>query len=329
MSAIAWESFSTCGHRTRMDNAPTRSKLVHNWLNLGVQRGKHGSARQDTLRACPYCASSEDFEHLLSCRSPQAMMARYDATVVLKKALGDCVGGNSIFRAVTQWTLHPMELPTLSSCLSGYQLAIDRAIQSQSDIGWLHLFRGLISFSWGTLFSDGPPQERQVARRSITTINHLAVVIRALQDYSLSIWKSRNEALHANTEESAAILHAQLNHEITTVYDLKATFSPILQSYFTVPLEDRLLRDRRQKQRWLRLVRLATSHATSQGSRQQMMSNYFPYATDAAPAPLPHPTTVRTGALIINHPTLQQVPIRQYFTHPSGCLPAQALTQTD
>ena len=85
MEEIAWQSLLLCGNRVRTDNAANRSKLVHNWLNLGVQRAKHGTARTDILRACPYCALPEDFEHLLTCRCPQAMRLRYDATIIVLK----------------------------------------------------------------------------------------------------------------------------------------------------------------------------------------------------------------------------------------------------
>ncbi len=81
--------------------------------------------------------------------------------------------------------------------------------------------------------------------------SHLSVVIRALQDYSLAIWKSRNGVLHDKTALGHKILQAQLHHNITLLYALRDTFSPILQSYFSMPLADRLMRSPRQKQRWL------------------------------------------------------------------------------
>jgi hypothetical protein len=96
------------------------------------------------------------------------------------------------------------------------------------------------------------------------------------------------------------------------MYALRDTFSPIIQSYFSLPMAERLLCSFRQKQRWLRLVRLATSHSTSQGSRQQVMSSYFRYVSSQSltTAPL---ATHSTVTVPIIPSTLQQVPIRQYF----------------
>jgi hypothetical protein len=78
-----------------------------------------------------------------------------------------------------------------------------------------------------------------------------------------------------------------------------------------MPLADRLTRSPRQKQRWLRLARLATSHATSQGSRQQVMSSYFPYLPSTGTAPL---ATTPTVPVPLIPPILQQVSIHQYLT---------------
>jgi hypothetical protein len=67
----------------------------------------------------------------------------------------------------------------------------------------------------------------------------------------------------------------------------------------------------RQKQRWLRLVRLATSHSTMRGSRQQVLSRYFPFSSVQDTASLaPRPT----GPLPVLPSITQQVPITQYIT---------------
>ncbi|KAI2494992.1 hypothetical protein MHU86_19511 [Fragilaria crotonensis] len=239
------------------------------------------------------------------------MTSRYDAVIVLKKALGESAGNISIFRAITQWTLHPTVTPTLPSGVPSLQTSINRAVQSQTDIGWLNLFRGIISAEWGNVTTEDSSSPMSRGVHSTAAVNHLAGTIRALQDYSIAIWKSRNEVLHQNAELSNDILRAQLHHEITTMYSLQNSFSPILQSYFAKPLEDQLLCQMRQKQRWLRLVRLATSHATSKGSRQQVMSSYFPHATNIpenvqlAPVPMVPMPRIQSAS--------HQVPILQYF----------------
>ena len=309
-ASIAWDSFQLCAHRLRLDNASNRSKLVHNWLNLGAQRAKHGptSTQTDTIRACPYCSLPEDFQHLLTCAAPRALKFRYDATEKLRKTLSNSVGDNTILRAVKQWTHMPSDTMDLTSEVPDFQHAIDRAVARQTTIGWINMFRGFISLEWGHIYSLTDYSTSWETRQSQST-HQLALVICALQDYSLAIWKSRNDVLHENSELSRSILQDKLHHDITTLYALGPTYSPIIQSYFSISLEDRLKRPLRHKQRWLRLAYLATSHATSKGSRQQVMSTYFPYTPSEAPLATTHSVLPSPVPLTL----LQQVPIHHYF----------------
>ena len=130
------------------------------------------------------------------------------------------------------------------------------------------------------------------------------------------MWKSCNDVLlHQNAKLCLVILLAQrLHHEIaTTMYSIRDTFSPIIQSFFK-PLDDCLLCPPHQKHHWLCLVWcIATSHATSKGSWQQVMSSYFPHATtslteDAPLAAVPTATTPSIPSIF------KQVPIREYLT---------------
>jgi hypothetical protein len=73
------------------------------------------------------------------------------------------------------------------------------------------------------------------------------------------------------------------------MYNVSISLSDHLRSYFRLPLEARLRQSPRQRQQWLRLVHLASSHASSAGSRQQLISLYFPYVEDVTPDSLPHP----------------------------------------
>jgi hypothetical protein len=313
LSVIAWDAFVVCGHRVTTSNAPNRSKLVHNWLHLGVQRAKHSQDKSDTIRACPYCALPEDFVHLLSCTAPRALKFRYDAYEILRKALNTSAEDQFLLRAVKQWTLTPTDDLVLTPGVSGSQSSIDRVLRTQSSIGWTNLFRGFLSVEWGSLTAT-PDSSVTIDDHTANVTHHLSVVIRALQDYSLAIWKSRNDVLHANDAGCQAILQADLHRQISLLYSLGPTYSPIIQSYFSVPLDIRLTRPLRHKQRWLRLALLATSHATAQGSRQQVISNYFPYAPTATVLPDSLPLVTAT------HHTASRIPL------PSATLPVSITT---
>ena len=132
----------------------------------------------------------------------------------------------------------------------------------------------------------------------------------------LTIWRSFahfnlvKSPSHQNTEHSQAILKAQkLQHEITAMYDLRGTFSPIIQSYFSMPLDKCLRRSFRQKQGWLRLIRLATSPATSQRYRKQVISSYFPHAPSNTTFTRDISPTVIVPFILL---TFQKVPFNKY-----------------
>ena len=308
--SIAWHSFHLCAQRTRLINATNRSKLVHNWLNLGHQRATMAPSSADKACMCPYCSLPEDFVHLLSCKAPRAMKFRYDATEDLRKSLGSNVVDTTILRVLKQWMETPNDHLVVPELLLSTESALETAISSQAAIGWTNLFRGFVSSAWGFIYKaeDNCPVS---ADNHSKAINHLALVIRALQDYSLAIWKSRNEVLHENSAQSCVIVHAKLHQDISRLYSLQASYSPILQSYFALPLQDRLLRPLRHKQRWLRLATLATSHFSSQGSRQQLVTTYFPYAPTTTTVRVTCHTVELPNALVPGSasPSLHQVPI--------------------
>ena len=73
---IVWDAFGQCASRPALDKLVNRSKLAHNWLNLGSQRARHGTCPDATLEGqCPYCPAAEDFTHLLTCPSPRAKVS--------------------------------------------------------------------------------------------------------------------------------------------------------------------------------------------------------------------------------------------------------------
>jgi hypothetical protein len=55
---IAWDSFEMVARRTQTKESVNRSKLVHNWLNLGSQRAKFvnddDDESSDHAKQCPY-----------------------------------------------------------------------------------------------------------------------------------------------------------------------------------------------------------------------------------------------------------------------------------
>ena len=228
----------------------------------------------------------------------------------LRKVLDGTQGGAAILRAITAWTASPETTVMVSAGTEAYEHAVLRALESQRSIGWEHIFRGFLSMEWGQIYiaeDKTPPEVRRT--RSITLVSKY---ILAFQNYTLFLWQSRNDVLHEAGSEGLASVHATLNHDISQMYALRDTFSPILRSYFQKPLEERLKGTPRQRARWLQLAQIATSHSSAAGSRQTMLPHFFQHAPSntgvATTGTHPQGTVPKIPAI------LQQVPITSFIT---------------
>jgi hypothetical protein len=72
----------TIGCRSSLlPSSGTRSKLVHNWLNLGTQRAKLHPLSPEMANQCPYCQLEEEtFTHMMTCPDPHAKKCRFEAS---------------------------------------------------------------------------------------------------------------------------------------------------------------------------------------------------------------------------------------------------------
>ena len=194
--------------------------------------------------------------------------------------------------------------------------------------GWLHMFRGFVSIDWGHVHMDAeialkpttnmhptldPIQEasknmhvylNQVRKaiksrqspdsRRASATAYVKTVIQALQDYSLTIWEGRNNALHGPDHETDQTVHAQLNADIRRLYKLKDAFADSAKQYFHLPLEQLLRRPARRRQRWLNLARLVAARASGNGTGQQMLSTYYSYTPSSHQVRTTLPPTLAT-----------------------------------
>ena len=98
------------------------------------------------------------------------------------------------------------------------------------------------------------------------------------------------------------------------MYGIRENLAPIIQSYFSIPLENRLrTTSPRQRQRgWLQLVQMATAHSSAQGSRQAIAPSYFPHVHPTGTRiPVTETTSACTPTLLVPS---HQVSITSYLT---------------
>jgi hypothetical protein len=59
------------------------------------------------------------------------------------------VAGPSLMKAIRCWTKDPSQPPTVKVDILRTQNDANHAIETQTEIGWLHMFRGFVSIDWG------------------------------------------------------------------------------------------------------------------------------------------------------------------------------------
>ena len=84
-----------------------------------------------------------DFCHLLICSHTGALKRRYDASDTLRKATKGHVAGPPLMKAIRCWTNDPSQPPTVKVGILCTQNDVNRAIATQTEIGWLTCFAAL------------------------------------------------------------------------------------------------------------------------------------------------------------------------------------------
>ena len=171
------------------------------------------------------------------------------------------------------WIQNPSQCPQAQAATRGLQRAVDQAVTSQSRIGWVHLFRGIISSDWGFIIPDDDMSMSPQMRRSNAKL-HLSSIVNTLQNYALAIWAGRNTMLHSNSVVPISIREAQVNSEIVAMYGIHNTFTTRVQFYFRQSLDNLLRAPYRTRQRWLIITKLATAQQQQPSKGQSQLTSY-------------------------------------------------------
>jgi hypothetical protein len=103
------------------------------------------------VNQCLYYQMEETFIHMLTCNNcSSCKKCRFDAlSIKLWKRLSSFFGGTTLLSVIYKWIQHPTTPLKMSAATRDLQLAVNHANESQRNIGWEHLFGGIISLSWG------------------------------------------------------------------------------------------------------------------------------------------------------------------------------------
>ena len=114
---------------------------------LGSQRAKFvNDDDSNHAKQRPYCqAADEDFSNMLACFHFGALKTRYDVGETLRKTIKSHVAGPSLMKAIRCWTKDPSQPPSVMVYILCTQSDVNRAIATQTEVGWLHMFRSKLN----------------------------------------------------------------------------------------------------------------------------------------------------------------------------------------
>jgi hypothetical protein len=257
----------------------TRTKFVHDQLPLGDCRFQQAPTKDPLLGLCPCCkATIENSTHLLRCTScPQ----RVSHVKALKAAISTSdihPVRYVILAGILHWLDHADSVPFTPS-LSEYDPRFTKipqdAIQSQACIGgWGNVLKGFFSKSWREIACHDLYNPTRLD--STQGKFRLRSIIDATHAFTRSIWLSRNSSLHDTAHVEIRSIRDTEIAEIKHYHSMPHVLPLHDQHYCSRSLDKLISGPASSRRRWLRVVKRSMAAYESDGSRQTLMTSFFP-----------------------------------------------------
>jgi hypothetical protein len=256
---VDWEAHRLAYVSYKRPQRISISKLAHGLYHTNYEAHKlYGKAI-----LCPCCGGQpEALIHVFRCQAKSCVDKRIEAQEILRGALTMAKTpdklSSSIFHGINS-SVREDDPPTplyRGSVLPG-DVALVQAFLDQTLLGWDQLLRGRISRKWSAAYMICGVRDKGGHSRPDSWAKQL---IRALWEYSASLWRHRNGEVYGHTvEEKRENERQQLQNKIEQEFrEYKANpfvVSPQHISLFTRrTLRDRKRMDRDSMASWLRSV---------------------------------------------------------------------------
>lgn len=184
---IAWEAIRPTLNAMSLEKQIVMTKMMFQWIDTGERRK---IIEENTSDTCPYCSETETYQHVFKCPNNKMMniwseirtfLTELKTSPLIKKCLEDFYKG---------------KIPLNVEPHDEHEMYVAKAIEAQKKLGCNAIWCGHISRLWGKA------QRIYEARRKINISNWEEQVVPILLEYSLKIWKQRNEILHSSELEN-------------------------------------------------------------------------------------------------------------------------------
>ena len=257
---IDWEALESLIRKANPIKKNRHIQVLHDWQNVGRQKGKLRDARlskkvepelqatveEVSIHLCPNgCGEAEGHLHYVKCQRASAMeererlrntalarlkrlrtsecMCSYIGYILKKISLDETIAlDDDVYRTEDERDLIP-------------------ALLGQQEIGWEELLKGFAHKGWSSA------QRRYYQREGLTSKifsvkRWKRMFLTILTDYSNDCWKLRNEAVHGVlTKEGRVVKKARLVEQVRCLYKKKKELSGTpLRKVFNMSVEKRV-----------------------------------------------------------------------------------------
>ena len=285
-------------------------KYLHGWLATNDHFQHLGTHRYPK---CPFCQEEEMTTHLFLCKAPDRR-SKIDKTV------------ETFLESIRQH-LFPKLVETISSCISAWRnkqtITLTTQQQqwmgSQPKLGWSQFFRGRISKHMRLAIQTHAQQQTKSKNPVQVSGKAIVALIHAAWSCGLSIWKHRNEQIHAQHQQKPSISTQQTQRQVASMYQQQWNLPQhARQSFFALPINVMQTKPREYLDRWIAQVSpiLKMNEGNPSTGTNRQLTDYFshqaqPPGNPNQTAPNPEPTPCDTSI----HIYISTVPIHVGPTH--------------
>ena len=235
---INWRGLKLAKERMSEAEKTFAIKFLTDWLPTGHQNKKYGAL----VTECHRCGKDETVDHLLQCEDNTDAKEEYIKG--LERLLEELETNQEIKKAmisgIESWLNGSNPTKTNSKTES------DECYNSQCDVGWNLLVRGLVVTDWGLA------QERHAAPIQAGTVSDTwtASLCKWLVREGRSIWMQRNEENFSEPEGKTRDEQEAIE-QITRLYSMEGELSQHDKAILGLPMEERLQQPVKSLQKWI------------------------------------------------------------------------------
>ena len=213
---VAWKSLSIGIRRTGRDVLTT--KVCNDLMPTAASLKKRKYQLNDQ---CCLCGKEETRDHMIRCNDATRLQWRRKYIRLIRhrlEYLETDVGLMETFcQAVTEWFDHE------KVNIDKYPVKYHRALITQNNIGWRHIFMGRISQEWleiqgSKMTTNGTRREAYIWGASVVEVSITSFI---------ELWEQRNEEVHGKTEAQKQNRRlAKLSTEVRHLHSMRHLTRP-------------------------------------------------------------------------------------------------------